>query len=148
MATEYKNSASGRKIWIAAGLVAGVVAVGLVALDYPPSPEGASGTIVPAKRFRADEAGVPTVAAPMGDATQSSASASMMADDIGANAAADSALNRAAADSALNRAVADSAANRAVADSAANRAVADSAANRAVADSAANRAVADQASNR
>ena len=46
-----------RKFWIAGGAVAVIGVVGMIATDYPPGLMDTAGTIVPAKRFRADGGG-------------------------------------------------------------------------------------------
>ncbi len=46
-----------RKFWIAGGAVAVIGVVGMIAADYPPGLMDTAGTIVPAKRFRADGGG-------------------------------------------------------------------------------------------
>ena len=52
------NSAgNARKFWIAGGAIAVIGVVGMIALDYPPGMQDTAGTIVPAKRFRADGGG-------------------------------------------------------------------------------------------
>jgi hypothetical protein len=59
------NQGNSRKFWVAGGALAVIGVVGMIALDYPPASEDASGTIVPAKRFRADGGG----ATILGDST-------------------------------------------------------------------------------
>ena len=51
------SPAGSRKIWILGGLLAVVAVAGYFSLNYPPAGEDAAGTIVPAKRYRADDAG-------------------------------------------------------------------------------------------
>jgi hypothetical protein len=56
------NQATGiRKVLVSGGIVAVAAVVGMVVFDYPPATEDAAGTIVPAKRFRADGAGTSIV---------------------------------------------------------------------------------------
>ena len=51
------NPAGSRKIWILGGLLAVVAVAGYFSLNYPPAGEDAAGTIVPAKRYQAEDAG-------------------------------------------------------------------------------------------
>jgi len=87
-------SSGSKKNWILGGGIAAAIAlVGLVALDYPPAQDDAAGTIVPAKRFRADEAGG-SVTAGTAAATQSSVDGNGAAANAGvANAASNAAFN-------------------------------------------------------
>ena len=56
-------SSGGKKKWIlGGGVVVALALVGIVVLDYPPASDDAAGTIVPAKRFRADGAGTAAMA--------------------------------------------------------------------------------------
>jgi hypothetical protein len=84
MATQAGNA---RKFWIAGGALAVIGVVGMIAIDYPPGTQDTAGTIVPAKRFRADGGG----ASILGDST---------ATQQGVNVA--SGVNSAAADAARN----------------------------------------------
>ena len=51
------SQASTKKYLAIGGMVAVIGVVGMIALDYPPAGDDAAGTIVPAKRFRADGGG-------------------------------------------------------------------------------------------
>ena len=55
------SQASTKKILAIGGMVAVIGVVGMIALDYPPAGDDAAGTIVPAKRFRADGGGTTIV---------------------------------------------------------------------------------------
>ena len=46
-----------RQFWIVGGAAAVIGVVSMIALDYPPGLQDTAGTIVPAKRFRADGGG-------------------------------------------------------------------------------------------
>ena len=88
------NQGNARKFWVAGGALAVIGVVGMIALDYPPASEEASGTIVPAKRFRADGGGATII----GDSTATQSGVNIA---NGANAA--DAANRGAADAANRR---------------------------------------------
>ncbi len=51
------SQTSTKKYLAIGGMVAVIGVVGMIALDYPPAGDDAAGTIVPAKRFRADGGG-------------------------------------------------------------------------------------------
>ena len=55
------SQASTKKYFAIGGMVAVIGVVGMIALDYPPAGDDAAGTIVPAKRFRADGGGTTIV---------------------------------------------------------------------------------------
>src|SRR5688572_18365675 len=55
--TELKAKRAGNRIWLLAGLLAVVATAGYFSLSYPPSSEDTAGTIMPATRYQADDAG-------------------------------------------------------------------------------------------
>ena len=67
--TELKAGRAGNRIWLLGGLLAVVAVAGYFSLNYPPSGEDTAGTIMPAKRFHADDAGGAAGSAPAGDAS-------------------------------------------------------------------------------
>jgi len=106
------NQATGiRKVLVSGGIVAVAAVVGMVVFDYPPATEDAAGTIVPAKRFRADGAGTSIVgdstATQSGIATDrasTDAANAVMADGLARSQTADAAIrNQAVAADAVAR---------------------------------------------
>ena len=75
------SQTSTKKYLAIGGMVAVIGVVGMIALDYPPAGDDAAGTIVPAKRFRADGGGTTII----GDSTATQAGTSVA---NGANAGA------------------------------------------------------------
>ncbi len=57
------------RIWLLAGLLAVVAVGGYFSLNYPPSSEDTAGTIVPAKRYQAADAGGAAGGTATGDAS-------------------------------------------------------------------------------
>ena len=109
------NQATGiRKVLVSGGIVAVAAVVGMVVFDYPPATEDAAGTIVPAKRFRADGAGTSIVgdsaATQSGVATDrasTDAANAVMADGLARSQVADGLARSQTADAAIrNQAVA------------------------------------------
>ena len=81
------QAGNARKFWIAGGALAVIGVVGMIAVDYPPGLQDTAGTIVPAKRFRADGGGT----SQLGDSNAAAGnaaglnSAGVAANGIGAN---------------------------------------------------------------
>lgn len=86
------NQGNSRKFWVAGGALAVIGVVGMIALDYPPASEDASGTIVPAKRFRADGGGATII----GDSTATQSGVNIASGVSGAAGAAQGAAQGAA----------------------------------------------------
>ena len=111
------QAGNARKFWIVGGAVAVGGVAAMIALDYPPSAEDTSGTIVPAKRFRADGGGTTLI----GDSTAiQGGNVAANGTDAAINASADAALNAGvnaagakSSEAALNAAGAKSAADAA-----------------------------------
>ena len=61
---ESNATPAGNRIWLLAGLLAVVAVAGYFSLNYPPSSEDTAGTIVPAKRYHAGDAGGAAGSAP------------------------------------------------------------------------------------
>ena len=67
--TDLNARPAGNRIWLLAGLLAVVAVAGYFSLNYPPAGDDAAGTIAPAKRYHADDAGGAAGSAPTGDAS-------------------------------------------------------------------------------
>ena len=67
--TDLNATPAGNRIWLLAGLLAVVAVAGYFSLNYPPAGDDAAGTIAPAKRYHADDAGGAAGSAPTGDAS-------------------------------------------------------------------------------
>jgi hypothetical protein len=55
--TELNAKRAGNRIWLLAGLLAVVAIAGYFSFNYPPSSGDTAGTIMPATRYQADDAG-------------------------------------------------------------------------------------------
>ena len=147
------NSVQGLgKFLIGGGVVAVAALVSIAVFDYPPATDDAAGTIVPAKRFRADGGGTTII----GDsaATQSGivtdrdttdAANAAMADGIARAQVADGISNARVADGISNAQVADGISKAQVADGISKARVADGISNAQVADGLAKAQAADAA---
>src|SRR5262245_24126249 len=65
--TDLNAKRAGNRIWILAGLLAVVAVAGYFSLNYPPAGEDTAGTIAPAKRYHASDAGGAGGSAPGAD---------------------------------------------------------------------------------
>ena len=88
------TQASTKKILAIGGMVAVIGVVGMIALDYPPAGDDAAGTIVPAKRFRADGGGTTIIGDSTAKQTGTNGANGLNAgQNAGANAGANAGLN-------------------------------------------------------
>ena len=65
--TDLNATPAGNRIWLLAGLLAVVAVAGYFSLNYPPAGDDVAGTIAPAKRYQAIDAGGAAGTAPTGD---------------------------------------------------------------------------------
>ena len=145
------NSVQGLgKFLIGGGVVAVAALVSIAVFDYPPATDDAAGTIVPAKRFRADGGGTTiigdsaaTQSGIVTDRASTDAANAVMADGIAKAQMADGVAKAQMADGVAQARVADGVAKAQMADGVAKAQMADGVAKAQVAEGVAKSQAAD-----